>query len=306
MVCRSCVCLCVPFFLFGFFVIFKRSRTHSCAQGVAAAVSEAAAADVMEIEGQAPPGAAAAPISKKGKGKGKGKASSTAGGAPTTLVAAAAGSGGEDSDIDMRDVVDWPGEASVASMVVDDEQVAGGGMKGEEEDKKRGQELDMVGLLDCIPREPVYVVWPLRAAAAAAKDGEFSVSKTATAAAASSGESSIPASSTLTVSSAGVSPLLTAYTSLLRCLAVTEWLAGALALLTRWVHSRGAQAGAAQQAASRWGPILVSGSGRAVLERLMTLHRYILMEVSILYALARGGKGAKVHLKDMIVWNVWR
>lgn len=94
-----------------------------------------------------------------------------------------------------------------------------------------------------------------------------------------------PASTTETQGGRGgtsdVPPLLTAYTSLLRCLAVTEWLAGALALLTRWVHSRGAQAGGGgPQAASRWGPILVSGNGRKVLERLMSLHRYTLMEVS--------------------------
>lgn len=233
----------------------------------------------MEIEDQAPPAAAVPPVSKKGKGKGKDKASSA---------------GAEDSDVDMRDVVDWPGEASVAAMVVDagggggdEDQVAGGGaVKG---DDKQSQELDMVGLLDCIPREPVYVVWPLDASAAvAAKDGEFDVLTTAAVAGvARSGESSTLAAGS---SSAEVFPLITAYTSLLRCLAVTEWLAGALALLTRWVHSRSAQTGAGQQAVSRWGPILVSGSGRAVLERLMTLHRYILMEVCVRFTRG-GGRG---------------
>lgn len=89
------------------------------------------------------------------------------------------------------------------------------------------------------------------------------------------------AAAATSVSASGASdiPVLTAYTSLLRCLAVTEWLAGAIALLTRWVHSRGAQGGSGLNAPSRWGPILASGSGRKVLDRLMKLHRYILMEV---------------------------
>ncbi|CAN0140454.1 unnamed protein product, partial [Ectocarpus sp. 8 AP-2014] len=133
----------------------------------------------------------------------------------------------------------------------------------------------MFGVLECIPREPVYVAWPVLPAEeddTTGSGGGGGETRPKGHSSSSSGSRSAPPTE--------LPPLLKAMSGLLRCLAATEWLTGALTLLTRWAHSRGAQTAAGQQAASRWGAILVSGSGRRVLERLMRLHRNVLMEFS--------------------------
>lgn len=104
---------------------------------MSAALSEAASStgvDVMDIDSQP---STKAPV----KGKGKGKATLS----PTTYEEYG------DSDVDMRDVDD--GNGGVAGR-----PAKGGGAAG---DVGKDKELDMVGVLDFIPREPVYIVWPL-------------------------------------------------------------------------------------------------------------------------------------------------
>lgn len=195
------------------------------------AAASAAGVDVMEVDTQStPPPAAtrsgAKPSSRKSKGKGKGRA------APQETSRE-----GVDDDVVMSDRV-----------AVDTSREKGEG------------ELDMVGLLDRVPREPVYAVGmpPLTASAQAGDAGSVPWD-----------QQSMP-------------PLLKAFAALLRSLAVTEWLAGVLTLLTRWANSREGRSGggSGQQASSSWGKILLSGEGRRVLDRLMKLHRHVLMEVS--------------------------
>lgn len=205
----------------------------------------------MAVEGQRP----AAAKASKTKGKGKGRAQARA--------AAAASVEDGDSDVDMS---------------------------GGEKRKKKGgdDELDMVGVLDCVPREAVFVAWPGFAApametagvtAAAAGGAKGAGTKDSSGSSAASSPSPAPAAASSAAVVVELPPLLKAFSMLLRSLAATEWLAGALTMLTRWAHSRGAQTAAGQQAASRWGTTLVSASGRKVLERLMKLHRYLMMEV---------------------------
>lgn len=95
----------------------------------------------MEVDGHTAP-APSQPTVKKGKGKVK---------ATSSARAETADGDGDDSDVDMRDAEDVSAaDGTVAAMAVD----------GEEKEAGR-QELDVVGLLDSIPREPVYMVWPL-------------------------------------------------------------------------------------------------------------------------------------------------
>ena len=147
--------------------------------------------------------------------------------------------------------------------------------------------LDMVGLLECVPREPVYITWPLvplappsappppakKTAKVSEKDADGGGEGDA------DGGTSGSSGSLSSGSGTGLPPLLRALACLLRSLAVIEWLAGALTLLIRWAHSRSAQSAGGHQATARWGPVLVSGDGRKLMERLTKLHRYVLLEV---------------------------
>lgn len=229
----------------------------------------------MEVDVQAPPPVAkpATRSSRKGKGKGKGRASQASAGGPAPgavavapLARAGAAADNGDSDVDMSDTVD---------AVAGKNQQAQPQPQPEQQQKKKKQaevpDLNVVGVLDCIPREPVYLVWPPPSAGAAAT-GEPGSGR-------SGGSSSSSSLSAAVVVATELPPLLKALMTMLRSLAVTEWLVGALALLTRWAHSRSAQSSGGQQAASRWGAVLVSGNGRKILERVMRLHRYVLLEV---------------------------
>lgn len=196
------------------------------------AAASAAGVDVMEVDTQSTPsppatGSDAKLFSKKSKGKGKGRAA---------------------TQETMREEVD-------------DDVVMSDSVAVETNREKAEGDLDMVGLLDRVPREPVYAVCmpPLTASAQGGDAGSVSWDQQP------------------------MSPLLKAFAALLRSLAVTEWLAGVLTLLTRWANSRegrSSSGSAQQQASSSWGKILLSGEGRRVLERLMKLHRHVLMEVS--------------------------
>lgn len=220
----------------------------------------------MEVDAQSPPPVAkppnASPAKSSKKGKGRGRATRSNSGAPRTpeaapaiTPAAPANPKGDDSDVDMSG-----GDGSTEGDGVGQSPAA----------SSETTEFDMVGVLDHLPREPVYMVWPTTPAASAVVGaGATNVSAT----------TKVP--STPEASSERLPPLLQAFTSLLRSLAATEWLAGALTLLTRWAHSRLAQSAVGLQAASRLGPILVSGNGRKVLQRLMKLHRHVLMEVRL-------------------------
>lgn len=227
--------------------------------------------DAMDVDSEAPPAAVKSPskktAAKSNKGKGKSRAASTRAAAATAAAAAVAvDGGGGDSDVDMSGAVEGKGAPAT----------------GKGSAAADSSELDMLGVLECIPREPVYVAWPVSAAEADETAGSGGGGETR--AKGHSSSSSDPRSAATAAAPTELPPLLKAMSGLLRCLATTEWLAGALTLLTRWAHSRGAQTAAGQQAASRWGAILVSGNGRRVLERLMRLHRNVLMEV-------RGGGG---------------
>ncbi|CAB1120780.1 unnamed protein product [Ectocarpus sp. CCAP 1310/34] len=247
------------------------------AGGMSAAVASASGSsggggggDAMDVDSEASPAAAKSPskksVAKANKGKGKNRAASTRAVAAAAAAAAASADGGDgDSDVDMSGAVEGKGPPA-----------AGNGRAAAAADSSSSSsELDMLGVLECIPREPVYVAWPVLPAEEdeTADSGGGGGGETRTKGHSSS--SSGPRSAAPTE----LPPLLKAMSGLLRCLTATEWLAGALTLLTRWAHSRGAQTAAGQQAASRWGAILVSGSGRRVLERLMRLHRNVLVEI---------------------------
>lgn len=111
---------------------------------------------MMEVEDQTLARSAEASLgdSKPGakfKGKGKAKAAS-----PVELDDEMGGG----SDVDMRDVDVVSGTVSGAAGFAS--SMPGGVGKGGASSggDKAARELDMVGVLDCIPREPVYVVWP--------------------------------------------------------------------------------------------------------------------------------------------------
>ena len=234
-------------------------------KGMSAAVSAAeldGGSDVMDVDSQPTPGRAPASIStsrpgsksssKERKGKGKGRASD-AGAAAAAAESKAEVADDGDNDVVMSDTIDASRGNSLAR-----------GPPRQEMEEKNGEELDVVGLLDCVPREPVYVAWPL---STFGTEAGVDVS--------GSGSGSDPAS----LGWHPMPPLQKAFAGMLRSLAVAEWLAGALTLLTRWAHSREARPGGGQQGSSSWGRTLVSGDGRRTLERLMKLHRHVLMEV---------------------------
>ena len=263
---------------------------------IASASASSGGDDAMDVEGQ-PPASSAKPSSsgksagKPKKGKGKARASTRASTRAAAAAAAAAeeaagGGGGDgDSDVDMSGGDDTGGKKKEAPVAPQ----SGGS----------ADELDMVGVLDCIPREVVYAAWPGFAAPPAETDADGADGGGAGTKGSSDPSSDTSPSTTAAAVVEELPPLLKAFSSLLRSLATTDWLSAALTMLTRWAHSRGAQTAAGQQAASRWGATLVSGSGRKVLERLMRLHRYVLMEVKkartvssgVFFYFVRGSRG---------------
>lgn len=281
-----------------------------------AAVAAASGTDAMDVDAQPPAAAAAAAASttkpsakpatkatpKKGKGKGRASRASTAAAAAAAAAAEAAAEAAKaddgDSDVDMSGAADAADDGQQKQREQEQSQ--------EQEEQKRQQEgngatasvadkpeeLDMVGLLDCIPREPVYITWPhvplttptlpppakskgLKGLKKLGKGGAGDDASASVSLTSGSGAGAVAGPE----SGSGLPPLLRGMACLLRSLAVAEWLAGALTLLTRWAHSRSAQSAGGQQAAARWGPILVSGEGREIMERLTKLHRYVLLEV---------------------------
>lgn len=218
----------------------------------------------MDVEGQ-PPAAA----SKPKKGKGKGRASTRAATAAAAAAAAAAAVEGGDNDSD----VDMSGGDETAGKSTDTPAASAAAAHSS---SSSSDELDMIGVLDCIPREVVYTAWPGFVAPPVGPEPEANEGDGGGAGTKSSSDSSAQPAVAVVEE---LPPLLKAFSSLLRSLATTDWLAAALTMLTRWAHSRSAQSSPGQQASSRWGATLITGSGRSVLERLMRLHRYVLMEV---------------------------